>query len=113
MQITFVNVCRYALIDQLTGEFEPEEFHDDYRVALERVIESKLVGGEPVTAAPAAPKGKVGDLMDALKASIESTKSERSSKKAVKAQSTAKEAATANGKTKIQAKKARSKAAAD
>ena len=102
-----------ALIDQLTGEFEPEEYHDDYKVALERVIESKLLGGEPVTAAPAGPKGKVGDLMDALKASIEATKSERSSKKkAVKAQSESKETATANGKTKTPAKKARSKAAA-
>ena len=98
-----------ALIDQLTGEFEPEDYHDDYRTALERVIESKLVGGEPVTSAPVAPMGKVGDLMDALKASIEATKSERSSKrKPVKAQSD-KKAAAANGKTKTQAKKARSK----
>jgi len=70
-----------ALIDQLTGPFEPEAYNDEYRVALERVIESKLVGGKPVVAAPVAAKGKVGDLMDALKASIEATKTERSGRK--------------------------------
>ena len=66
-----------ALVNQLTGPFEPEKYQDEYRGALERVIEAKLGAGEPVTAAAPAPKGKVGDLMEALKASIESAKAER------------------------------------
>ncbi len=79
-----------ALIDQLTGPFEPEDYQDDYRIALEKVIEAKLVGGEPVKVAAVAPQGKVGDLMDALKASIEATKAERSGKKPVKVKAPAK-----------------------
>lgn len=63
-----------TLIDQLTGPFEPEQHRDEYRVALERVIEAKLGSGAPVTAAPAPPPGKVVDLMEALRASIQATK---------------------------------------
>ena len=70
-----------TLIDQLTGEFDPGLYRDEYRIALERVIEAKLTGSEPVTATPVSSQGKVGNLMDALRASIESTKSERSAKK--------------------------------
>ena len=69
-----------TLIDQLTGEFDPSLYRDEYRIALEQVIEAKLSGSEPVTATPVSSQGKVGDLMDALRASIESTKSERSAK---------------------------------
>ena len=63
-----------TLIDQLTGPFEPEQYEDQYRVALQQVIEAKLGSGEPVTAAPAPPQGKVVDLMEALKASIQAAK---------------------------------------
>ena len=64
----------HTLIDQLTGVFEPEQYHDEYRSTLERVIEAKLGSAEPVTAASTPAKGKIVDLMDALKASIEATK---------------------------------------
>ena len=65
-----------TLIDQLAGTFEPEQYGDEYRATLERVIEAKLGSGEPVTAAPAPAKGQVVDLMEALKASIQATKKE-------------------------------------
>ena len=92
-----------ALVDQLTGDFEPEDFRDEYRLALEKVIEAKMVGGEPVTAAPVSPQGKVGDLMDALKASIEATKAQRTGrKKAEKAVEEPKKKATPRkSKTKV------------
>ena len=78
-----------ALVDQLTGPFEPEQYEDEYRGALERMIEAKLGAAEPVTAAAPTPKGKVGDLMEALKASIESAKAERAvTTKATKAKKT-------------------------
>ena len=66
-----------ALIDQLTTEFEPEVHSDQYRFALERVIEGKLGTPQQVTAAPPPPQGKVGDLMEALRASIEAAKQGR------------------------------------
>jgi len=62
------------LIDQLTGTFEPEGFQDEYRVALERVIEVKLGSAEPDTTVTTQPKSTVGDLMEALRASIEASK---------------------------------------
>ena len=95
-----------TLIDQLTGEFDPGLYRDEYRIALERVIEAKLTGSEPVTATPVSSQGKVGNLMDALRASIESTKSERSAKKPV-AKKAAAEKSTA--KKPAKAKKAKAK----
>ena len=62
------------LIDQLTGEFQPQEYHDEYRGALQEVIEAKLGSGAPISAAPEAPQGKVRDLMEALRASIEASR---------------------------------------
>ena len=62
------------LIDQLTGEFEPHAYHDEYRGALQQVIEAKFGSGAPVSAAPEAPQGKVRDLMEALRASIEAAR---------------------------------------
>ena len=66
-----------ALIDQLTAEFSPEVHADQYRYALERVIEAKLGTPQAVTAPPPTPQGKVGDLMEALRASIEAAKRDK------------------------------------
>ena len=93
----------HILIDQLTGDFDPENYRDEYRSALETVIESKLAGGQPVTPAPVASQGKVGDLMEALKASIEATKSERAPKQKAVAEAAPKKAATPR-KAKAKAK---------
>ena len=95
-----------TLIDQLTGEFDPSLYRDEYRVALEQVIEAKLTGSEPATATPVSAQGKVGDLMDALRASIESTKSERSAKKPAAKKSTDKPV----GEKPAKAKKPKAKA---
>ena len=62
------------LIDQLAGGFEPEQYRDEYRAALEKVVEAKLESREPDFAAPAPVMGKVTDLMEALRASIEAAK---------------------------------------
>ena len=63
-----------TLVDRLVGEFKPDEYQDEYRIALENRIEAKLGAEEPVIAAAAPSRGKVVDLMDALRASIEATK---------------------------------------
>ena len=58
------------LVDTLSGEFEPEKYHDEYREEVLALIEQKAAGEEIV--APAAPEepAKVLDLMAALEASL-------------------------------------------
>ncbi|MDF0728453.1 Ku protein [Cytobacillus sp. S13-E01] len=61
------------LIDQLTTEFDPEKYKDDYRTALMELIQSKIENNEGTTSKE-APRTNVVDLMSALQASIEKTK---------------------------------------
>ena len=63
-----------TLIDQLAGEFEPEEYRDEYRLALEKRIEAKLAGAAPPVASAEPEVGQVVDLMAALRSSIEATR---------------------------------------
>ncbi|WML25949.1 Ku protein [Neobacillus sp. OS1-33] len=65
------------LIDQLTTEFEPEKYTDDYRTVLLELIESKRNGQETVSAATKEVASNVTDLMAALQASIDRTKSKK------------------------------------
>jgi DNA end-binding protein Ku len=67
-----------SLIDSLTDDFEPKDFHDEYRAALEDLI-SKKVRGEEVTYAEPAEPSKVVDLMDALRASVEAAQASKPS----------------------------------
>ncbi|MEH7158688.1 Ku protein [Neobacillus drentensis] len=62
------------LIDQLTTDFTPEKYTDDYRTALLELIESKRNGQETVSAATKEVASNVTDLMAALQASIDRTK---------------------------------------
>ena len=62
----------FSLIDLLTDRFRPEEYHDDYRDALRKLIEAKLEGQEMTVSTPAP--SKVIDLMSALRASVEEAK---------------------------------------
>jgi DNA end-binding protein Ku len=61
-----------ALISSMTGEFDPEEFSDDYRAAMEQLLEAKQSGGEVQPAPEAEEAGAaVVDLMSALRRSVE------------------------------------------
>jgi DNA end-binding protein Ku len=62
-----------SLIENLTEEFRPEAFTDEYREALLGVVEKK-VAGEEIEAVPEPEATRVVDLMDALKASVDATK---------------------------------------
>jgi DNA end-binding protein Ku len=65
------------LIEAMTGEFDPEQYHDEYREALMSVIESKVEGRETV-AAPEQPEStKLVDLMAALQASVKAATTAR------------------------------------
>jgi DNA end-binding protein Ku len=71
-----------SLIDSLSSDFDPSEYKDDYRAALLAVIESKLAGGQGISAPEAAAStdtgdGLVVDLMAALRESVERTKANR------------------------------------
>ena len=67
-----------SLIDSMAGSFKPDEFTDNYRAALQEVIDAKVEGREVVQPEEAeeAPAAAV-DLMAALKASVERAKKAR------------------------------------
>jgi DNA end-binding protein Ku len=70
-----------SLIDNLTSDFTPDEFTDEYREALLGIVEKKIAG-EEIEVVPEPEPTKVVDLMDALKASVERTKKKAAPKKA-------------------------------
>ena len=67
-----------SLIDSMAGSFKPDEFTDNYRAALQEVIDAKVEGREVVAPEETeeAPAAAV-DLMAALKASVERAKAAR------------------------------------
>lgn len=62
------------LIEQLTTEFKPEKYKNNYREALEVVIENKIQGTETIKPDTKAINYNVVDLMSALQASLKDTK---------------------------------------
>ncbi len=66
------------LVETLAGDFDASEYEDDYRAAVEALVEAKVEGGE-VEKAPAEAKtsGEVVDLLAALQRSVEAAKSAR------------------------------------
>jgi len=66
------------LVETLAGDFEPDEYEDDYRQAVEALVKAKIEGGE-VKAAPKERKtgGEVVDLLAALQRSVEAAQSAR------------------------------------
>lgn len=67
-----------SLIESMAGEFQPEEFTDDYRAALRELIEAKAEGTPiPEEAEEEPASGEVIDLMSALEQSVERARSSR------------------------------------
>ena len=66
-------------IKQMEAHFDPGEFSDSYREALDALVQSKLTGvaaeANEETSAPAG--GEVVDLVAALRASVEAAKAKR------------------------------------
>jgi DNA end-binding protein Ku len=74
---TEVKMAR-QLIQQLSADFDPGEFQDDYRIKLEQMAEKKIEGEEVTVAAEAEEEPtKVVDLMEALKASVADAKKKK------------------------------------
>jgi DNA end-binding protein Ku len=116
-----------SLVDSMTGDYDADEFEDEYKDAVVALLEGKVVGGE-VSDVPAAREtasgGEVVDLLAALQRSVDAARSGRGepaaapAKKAptrakAPAKKTAKKAAakTATKKTAKTAKAAPKKAA--
>jgi DNA end-binding protein Ku len=102
-----------SLVESMSGDFEPEQYTDNYRSALQQVIEAKIEGREVVEPEAAQPTaGNVVDLMSALRASVEAAKKSRGDAPAVTAEKApakkapAKKAPAAQKPQKAPAKKA-------
>lgn len=67
----------HSLIDTMTADFDPSQYHDAYREALEQIIEAKVAGKEVVQPERAPEEGPAVDLMAALRASVEAAKKSR------------------------------------
>jgi DNA end-binding protein Ku len=71
------------LVESMKGDFEPEDYRNDYRDTLRAMLEAKLAGEEIAVPEPAEP-AQVIDLMEALKASVAQAKTEPDEKPAKK-----------------------------
>ena len=67
------------LVSAMTGEFQADQYKDEYREALEEIIQAKVEGRETVQLEEPEPEGKLIDLMAALEASVNAAKSSRES----------------------------------
>lgn len=67
-----------SLIESMAAEFDPDVYTDDYRTALQEVIDAKVGGHEIVATTEERPKPTAAvDLMAALKASVDRARSAR------------------------------------
>ena len=94
------------LVETLAGDFEPDEFEDDYAGAVEALVKAKIEGGE-IKRTPTSTKssGEVVDLLAALQRSVKAAQSARG-------ESSADEDDAQEPKKKAPAKKAAKKAPA-
>ncbi|SNS83818.1 DNA end-binding protein Ku [Granulicella rosea] len=60
------------LIKRKAAKFAPQDFKDEYEVALRAMVEAKVSHAPLPKDEPAAPAGKVVSLMDALRKSVQS-----------------------------------------
>ena len=84
-----------SLIETMTEDFEPGQYHDTYREALEAVVQAKVEGNDivrPAGTEEPEPNSQPADLTEILRASVAAVKSERG-QPAAKTAKTAKTAA--------------------
>ncbi len=101
------------LVDTLAGDYDADEYEDDYQTAVEALVQAKLEGGE--VKAPEAPKkstGEVVDLLAALQRSVDAAKTSRGEPTAGSAGSADTEEAEEEPAAKTTAKKSASKKSA-
>jgi DNA end-binding protein Ku len=72
-----------SLVKAMSTTFQPQQYKDEYEVALKKMVDAKLKGVEIKVVEE--PKVEIPDLMAALKASLEATKKKRVEHSMVKA----------------------------
>ena len=111
-----------SLIETMTEDFDPDQYHDTYREALESVVQAKVEGNDVVRPAgieAAEPRKQPADLAEILRASVAALKDQRGqaaieAKPASRAKSTrAKPAASAKPATRATRAKPAKAAAKD
>ena len=101
-----------SLIESLASDFDPTQYTDAYREAVEEVVRAKVEGHEVVTPPGAEEEGEGGevvDLMAALRASVDAAKKAREAQAPSPAKAPARKGTTAK---KASAKAGPRKAAA-
>ena len=104
-----------SLVDNLSADFAPDKFSDDYQEQLRQLVAAKLEQGEALdTAATFGEESEGGDggaevidLMEALKRSVEANRAKRGSESSPAKKASAKK--TASAKKKSAAKKTAAK----
>jgi DNA end-binding protein Ku len=87
------------LVDSLSGDWDPEEFQDDYAEAVQVMVETKLSGGEVKHAPEPKDTGEVVDLLEALQRSVDRAKVSRGEPAAEKKSAPAAAKKSASGST--------------
>ncbi|WP_338537591.1 Ku protein [Janibacter terrae] len=110
------------LIDELAGDYDPDEYEDDYAQAVEALVRAKVEGGEvQAVEEDEEESGEVVDLLAALARSVEKAKASRgeapapakaSAKKAPAKKAAAKSTTKKTAAKKTAAKKTAAKQAA-
>jgi DNA end-binding protein Ku len=79
-----------SLISSMTVDFDPSEYTDGYREALEELVAAKMQGQEVVRPQPRLDDSGGGSLADALRASLAAAKADGGGKPAASATGTGK-----------------------
>jgi DNA end-binding protein Ku len=91
-----------SLVDQLSGDFKPDQYKDEYRTAIKKLAKKKIEGKEiTVTEKEEQPAGVI-DLMEALRQSVEQAKKGGGAKKTTRKKAAARKS---TGKKKTTSKK--------
>jgi DNA end-binding protein Ku len=96
-----------SLIDTMTEDFDPSQYKDTYREALEALVQAKIEGNEVVrpagSAVPAGAPGGPADLTETLRASVAAAKASRGQGEDKDAKPAPKQRKTASSRRKASA----------
>jgi DNA end-binding protein Ku len=66
-----------SLVDSMTADFDPGEYRDEYREALQQLVEAKVEGRDVTPPAEPAAEAEPASLLDALQASLDAAARDR------------------------------------
>ena len=66
-----------SYIDSLSADFDPSQYTDEYRAAVEELVAAKTAGREVTAVETGNGGGEVIDLVEALRANVQAAKEKR------------------------------------